>query len=845
MPLIPHLFRCSLFTIFATVKALKNHIFLLLIGLLIWINSSAQLPDGFEYTLLTDQLYGNVTADFADNGLVYVCDFYGRVWLIEEDVVQPEPVLDISQEVGGYGELGCLGFALHPDFIMNGYFYMLYTVDRHHLMNFGTDQYDPEADEYHQATIGRLTRYQVQLSDYKTIVPGSRTVLYGANIGESNAVVAPSHGTGDIEFGSDGSLLFSIGDGNTWVGYYAGGNEEIPPYAFDDQALEDGILTPAQHIGSFRAQLLESYNGKVMRIDPITGEGLQSNPFYNDEEPNSARSKIWALGLRNPYRMALRPGTGSDNIEDGDPGTFYITDVGFNEWEEINICDGPGYNFGWPLYEGLHKQNGFYNKVRKNLHQPNPYQTDGCNADYFTFQDLLIQENGQHDYFYPNPCNSVSNIANYANVFYHTRPILSYRNSAQSEDMPQIPGFNSDGEAVGIDFTDPMFGIEQAEYFDGIAAMSGDFYAGESFPEEYHNILPVLDFAGWLKVFWFNENHEVIKMEHWMDGLVNVVDMRYNQVDECYYVVGMFPSEIHKLCFVGNLRPVVNAAATPNYGTSPMLVEFDASETYDPEGDPLSFEWDFGDGNFSTDVITQHEYVAPSSDPFSFNAMLTVSDTAGNVVERDFLISLNNSPPQVSIISIADSTLYTMTEPTAYDLLADVSDTEHMPNELVYEWNTFLHHNTHFHALSSSSNESSDFVIYPVGCGDIDSYHFRVSLRVTDPEGLEGYDEVYLYPDCEGVLGHDRGSYFDQMYIYPNPAFNQTIIDFGLLDKDEKVTLNMFDITGNLLFERSYMLEKTNAKVALTFEGFASGQYIIKAQNERINYTGRVLVIRR
>jgi len=826
------------------MKALSHRLFPVLAGLLLWYNAQAQLPEGFEYTLLTDQLFGNITVDFAENGLVYVADFYGRIWLIEDNVVQPDPVLDISPEVGGYGELGCLGFALHPDFMMNGYFYMLYVVDRHHLLHFGTDQYDPEANEYNQATMGRLTRFQVQLSDYRTIVPGSRTVLFGNAIGEGNPVVAPSHGTGDIVFGSDGSLMFSTGDGNTWVSYFAGGDQELPAYAMDDQGLEDGILSPEENVGSFRAQMLESYNGKVLRIDPMTGEGLPSNPFFDPENPDGARSKVWALGLRNPYRMTLRPGTGSENPEDGDPGTLYITDVGYNEWEEINICDGAGYNFGWPLYEGLEKQFGFYNKTRKNFHQPNPYQTQGCSADFFTFQQLLLQENGQHDYFYPNPCNSASNMANYADVFYHTRPAFTYRNTAQAGEMPLIPGFNESGEAIGIEITSPELGIEQAEYFDGIAAMAGDFYAGESFPEEYHNILPVLDYNGWLKVFWFDENHELTKMEHWMDGLQNVVDMRYNPIDECYYAIGMFPSQIHQLCFAGNLRPVVIATATPHYGTSPLLVEFDASETYDPEGDPLTFLWDFGDGGFSSDVITQHEYVAPSNDPFSFNALLTVSDTAGNVVERDFLISLNNSPPQVTITSIADSTLYTMTEPTAYALVADVFDAEHTTSELTFEWNTFLHHNTHFHALNSSSDVTSNFVIYPVGCGDIDSYHFRVSLRVTDPEGLEGYDEVYLYPDCDGVLGIDSGSYYNQMRIYPNPASDQAIIDFGLLDNDERVTLNIYDITGNMLFEKTYILERANAKVAVSFGDFSSGQYIIKAQNERINYTGRIMVIR-
>lgn len=415
----------------------------------------AQLPEGFEYTLLTDQVFGGVTVDFAENGLVYASDYYGRVWVIENDVLHPDPVLDLTHEVAGFGELGCLGFALHPDFVLNGYFYILYVVDRHHLMYFGTPDFDPEADWQEAATIGRLTRYQVSLSDYKTLVPDSRTILFGAEIGESNPVLTVSHGSGDMLFGEDKTLIFSTGDGNTWVNYYAGGNEPTPAFSYDEQGLDDGILTPAEHVGSFRAQLLESYSGKVFRIDPITGAGVPGNPFYDPENPNSARSKVWAMGFRNPYRMTLKPGTGSENPEDANPGTLYVSDVGYNRWEEINVVDGPGYNFGWPVFEGPEVNPGYINKTRKNLFQPNPLVSSGCSFDFFSFQQLITQENAQHNYFYPNPCNEASDIANYADVHYHTRPVLAYRNTATfNGEPPVLMTFDEDGNANTRPITD-------------------------------------------------------------------------------------------------------------------------------------------------------------------------------------------------------------------------------------------------------------------------------------------------------------------------------------------------------------------------------------------------------
>ena len=51
---------------------------------------------------------------------------------------------------------------------------------------------------------------------------------------------------------------------------------------------------------------------------------------------------MWALGLRNPFRMTLRPGTGSHNPADGNPGEFTLGDVGYDTWEETDIVTGPG-----------------------------------------------------------------------------------------------------------------------------------------------------------------------------------------------------------------------------------------------------------------------------------------------------------------------------------------------------------------------------------------------------------------------------------------------------------------------------------------------------------------------
>ena len=88
-------------------------------------------------------------------------------------------------------------------------------------------------------------------------------------------------------------------------------------------------------------QSLDSLSGKVLRIDPLTGLGLEDNPFASSADSLSDnRAKVWQLGLRNAFTATFGP-----------DGLLYIADVGWSSWEEINV-GGPGANFGWPYFEG-------------------------------------------------------------------------------------------------------------------------------------------------------------------------------------------------------------------------------------------------------------------------------------------------------------------------------------------------------------------------------------------------------------------------------------------------------------------------------------------------------------
>ena len=390
----------------------------------------AQLIEPFTEQRVESEWVQPVQTTFEENGRGYGLERHGLVWILDEEGRKVgEPLLDLREEVVIFGDHGMLGFALHPNFRSNGYIYALYPVDRHYLLHYGTPEYDPEVTLTNQATIGRLTRFTVDpASGFTKVIPGSRKVLLGDRIDNGFPVLMPSHGVGTLVFGTDGSLMVSCGDAGSYNRSDFGSASET----YYLQALEDGIIRPKENIGSYKSQLVDCLNGKLLRIDPETGLGLPSNPYYDPQDPGSAASKVWALGFRQPYRVVLKPGTGSHDPADGDPGVFFVGDVGRGLWEELNVVTHGGMNFGWPLYEGYEIGPKYYGTDVINPDAPNPLFDEGCDRQFFHFKDLIRQPREYDQAHLLNPCDSTTSIPESIPQFVHAVPVVAWSNQKQN-----------------------------------------------------------------------------------------------------------------------------------------------------------------------------------------------------------------------------------------------------------------------------------------------------------------------------------------------------------------------------------------------------------------------------
>jgi glucose/arabinose dehydrogenase len=241
---------------------------------------------------------------FLPDGRVLVAEKAGRVQLLGQRGA-PRVVLDLRARVDQTLLRGLVAVAVDPDFERNRWIYVVYTPR-------------PLSSEDEAPTVVRFSRFTLG-ADGRA---GGERVLVG-KVGRRSCTDLPStadclpsdldHVGAQIAFAKDGTIYLSTGDG--------GGR---------DEEREETAL---------RALDVDSLSGKVLHVTR-DGLGLPSNPFWNGD-PRANRSKVWALGLRNPFRLVLDP-------VDGLP---VVGDVGRSAVEEIDIARR-GANLGWPCYEG-------------------------------------------------------------------------------------------------------------------------------------------------------------------------------------------------------------------------------------------------------------------------------------------------------------------------------------------------------------------------------------------------------------------------------------------------------------------------------------------------------------
>ena len=191
-----------------------------------------------------------------------------------------------------------------------------------------------------------------------------------------------------------------------------------------------------------------------------------------------------------------------------------------------------------------------------------------------------------------------------------------------------------------------------------------------------------------------------------------------------------------------NSPPLAVASASPPSGEAPLTVQFRGSDSTDPDGDPLVYEWDFDDGSAgSTEADPSHTYVSAGS----YTARLTVDDGLGRNPSTTVAVTVGagNAPPQPTITQPSNGSTYR--DGQVVQLAGTATDPEHgqLPNSAL-SWQVLLHHVTHLHDLGTFSGSSASFV--PTDDHDADSY-YEIRFSATDSRGQVATTTVAIHPE--------------------------------------------------------------------------------------------------
>ena len=365
----------------------------------------ATLPPGFQEEVVFTGLTNPMVVRFSPDGRVFVAEKSGLIKVFDSlSDPTPSTYADLRTQVHNYWDRGLLGMVLDPQFPADPYVYVLYTRDAAiggTAPRWGTA--GATSDPCPNPPGGNVDGCVVSGSLSRLNATGAETVLV-----TDWCQQYPSHSQGQLQFGPDGALYASAGDGAAF-GFTDWGQDGSPLNPCGDPPGGVGaVLTPpTAEGGSLRAQDLRTsgdpvtLDGSIIRVNPDNGAALPSNPLYSSSDLNARR--IIAHGLRNPFRIAFRPGTSE----------LWIGDVGLGRWEEINrVTDvlGAVENGGWPCYEGPAAPPSWQNagvSICTNLYAAGP---SAIHAPYFSYAHTSTLVSGETC---PTGSSSISGLAFY------------------------------------------------------------------------------------------------------------------------------------------------------------------------------------------------------------------------------------------------------------------------------------------------------------------------------------------------------------------------------------------------------------------------------------------------
>ncbi|KUL29979.1 PQQ-dependent sugar dehydrogenase [Actinoplanes awajinensis] len=553
-----------------------------------------------------------------------------------------------------HDEEGVQGVAIDPDFARNKWVYLYYSP----VLNTPVD--DPatpavnEGDAPAEGTAADFAPFKgvMRLSRFKLAGNTLRldTEQKIIEVGTDRGMCC--HVGGKIDFDRSGNLYLSTGDDTN--PFFSSG------YAPIDERANRNPVFDAQRSAANTADL----RGKLLRIT-VGRNGGYTVPRGNLFRPGTpkTRPEIYAMGLRNPFRFTLDPVTDVVYLADYSPDAQVADPLrgpaGQGRWMAI---DKPA-NYGWPYC----------------VAPDQPY------VDY----DFATGVSGA-----PFNC---------------AKPVNESPHNTGLRVLPPV----EKAEVIysyGASAAWPELGTG------GIGPMGGPAYryserlrSPVKWPSSFDG-LPL--FAEWtrdyVKAFHLDRRHQVTQIDPVLPEIVfdNPMDLEFGP-DGALYVLeygdGYFSenpdAQLARIDYVrGNRTPIPRASANPGGGQAPLTVQFSSAGTVDPDGDALTYAWDFdADGTVdSTAANPAYTYTVNGN----YRPVLKVTDSTGRSASAEVILPVGTLAPQVTFVSPVAGQPFAFGQTVNYEVtVADDAPVNCANVTVTY----ILGHDQHGHPLSTSS----------------------------------------------------------------------------------------------------------------------------------------------
>jgi glucose/arabinose dehydrogenase len=312
----------------------------------------------------------------------------------------------------------------------------------------------------------------------------------------------------------------------------------------------------------------------------------------------------------------------------------------------------------------------------------------------------------------------------------------------------------AEGTSTNPAFTNPIFAYNHNGT--GASISGGAFYAGTTYPTEYHGNYFYGDYVdGYIRRLTLDDNNVVLADEPFATAVPSPVSIEYHNNAiwyACY--AGGSSGTIRRATFTGgaNRSPVAQASASPIAGLTPLDVQFSSAGSSDPDGHSLSYSWDFGDGTMSTLPNPTKTY---TGSPRTVTARLTVTDNGSpnlSDTSTPITIWIGNRAPTAAITSPSNNSFYNAGQTINFSGTATDPEDGTRPAS-AFTWRVVFHHAEHTHPFLGplTGVTSGSFTIPDTGETATDVF-YEIRLTVTDSQGAPTTVVSTIFPNVASLM---------------------------------------------------------------------------------------------